>query len=139
MKRVLYSGLAVMVMACLTSPAWAQKGGHGRGMGAAGASQGMSGMESTTGTQHGKSQGKSSSHRQSMSSQRSNKGGATRGLSRAEQVQQMNNKADVQRGFTTAPGMGTAQSHQANQSAANPGKSAAHNQKGKQNQNSGNH
>jgi len=58
MKKMLYSGLAVLVFACFTTPAWAQKGGHGQGAGKVSATH-----------------AKSSSH-PSMSAGRSNKGGA---------------------------------------------------------------
>lgn len=41
----------------------------------------------------------------SASIQRSNEGGRTRGLERAEESQEMNTRADKNRGFTVAPGV----------------------------------
>lgn len=44
---------------------------------------------------------------------RANKGGHVRGLGRAEAVQSSNTRADVNRGFTVAPGVEAAEKHQA--------------------------
>ena len=119
MKRMLYLGLAVFVFACLTMPAWAQKGGHGHSARGASATH-----------------AKSSSHA-SVSAGRSNKGGAVRGTARAEQVQGMNTKADTERGFTEAPGLSKTGQPTARKRPAK-GQGAAHGQKGKQHQGGGN-
>ncbi len=42
---------------------------------------------------------------------RSNKGAKVKGMNRAEAVQEMNTRADTNRGFTTAPGLATAATH----------------------------
>ncbi len=119
MKRTLYVGLAALVFASLSAPAWAQKGGHGRG---AGKSTAVSGAP----------HGKSATHA-SQARQRSNKGGEVRGLDRAKEVQGMNAKADAERGFTTAPGLDKA-SGKASQKAGGTGQGASpssHAKKGK--------
>ncbi|MBZ5563004.1 MAG: hypothetical protein LAP13_11375 [Acidobacteriia bacterium] len=91
MKKAIYVGMASLVVACLSLPAWAQKSGHG----------GSGASHAATGVSHSKK----SSHKSSMATDRSNKGGAMRGKTRAEEVQQENAKADTERGFTEAPGM----------------------------------
>ncbi len=109
MKKAVYVGMAMLVLMCLSLPAWAQKGGHG----AAGTGHAATGM----------SHSKKSSHKHSMSTEHSNKGGAVRGKSRAEEVQAQNSKADTERGFTEAPGMTQTTGKQA-------GKGAAHSHQG---------
>ncbi len=47
----------------------------------------------------------------SGSMQRSNEGGKTRGLERAEESQEMNTRADKNRGFSVAPGVEKAEQH----------------------------
>ncbi len=91
MRKLSSTGMALLVLMCLSLPAVAQKGSNGRG----GKSLAATGM----------SHSKKSSHKSSMSAERSNKGGAVRGKARAEEVQQENTKADTERGFTEAPGM----------------------------------
>ncbi len=112
MKKVLYGGLTFFVLTCLSFPAWAQKGGQG-GQGASHAAAGMS-------------HSRKSSHKSSMAAERSNKGGAVRGKTRAEQVQQENTKADTERGFTEAPGLSQTTGQAAGKTK---GKSAAHSKK----------
>ncbi len=85
MKRLSYFILAFAVMTFLAVPAWAQKGGQGG--------------------HHGKSSTHASAHHSKHSTTRSNAGGKTQGLERAEQVQEKNTKADANRGFTVAPGV----------------------------------
>ena len=96
MKRVLYFGLAFLVFVLLAIPAAAQESERGK-------------------ARHSKS---TSSHpaahrmlrHRSKPRHRSNKGGKVRGKERAEEVQQMNKKADANRGFTIAPGVEKAES-----------------------------
>ena len=104
MKKAFYSGLAVLVLACLAGPAWAQKGGGGKARGAAAVSHRKASTRSVTGNAP-------------SSVERSNKGGEVRGQERAAEVQSMNTKADTERGFTTAPGP-----EKAGQQAAQGGK-----------------
>ncbi len=85
MKRLSYFIIAFSVMAFLATPAWAQKGGQGG--------------------HHGKSSTHASAHHSKHSTTQSNAGGKTRGLERAEAVQEKNTKADAERGFTVAPGV----------------------------------
>jgi hypothetical protein len=73
MKRSLYLILSLLVFALFTAPAWAQKGGGGKGKGQSAASQGK----------------KDSSHA-SMADERSNKGGEVKGTERADEVREMN-------------------------------------------------
>lgn len=99
MKKVLYSGVAVLVFAFLTVPAWAQEGGGGHGSGK---------------SVKASSKSKASTHASAgahtpASGTRSNKGGEVRGTARAEEVQKMNTRADEERGFTVAPGLAKAE------------------------------
>jgi len=96
MKKVVYSGLALLVLVCLTGTAWAQKGGRGGGGGK------PAGVRAAS---HGKASTPSASKASPTSVERSNKGGEVRGQERAEEVQSMNTKADTERGFTTAAGL----------------------------------
>ncbi len=105
--------MASLVLACLSLPAWAQKGSYG----------GVRTAHAATGMSHSKK----SSHKSSMAADRSNKGGAVRGETRAEEVQQENSKADAERGFTEASGMTPTTGKAAGQTK---GKSAAHSQMG---------
>lgn len=112
MKKTLYGVMAFLILACLSIPAWAQKGGQG--------SQGAA--HATAGKMHSKK----SAHKSSMSAERTNKGGAVRGKARAEEVQQENAKADTERGFTEAPGM----THPTGKAAEKAkGKSSTHSKK----------
>lgn len=120
MKKVLCSGLTILVLGFLTVPAWAQKGGHGQG---AGKSMGASGVT------HGKASSHSPSSHSSMAGERSNKGGQVRGRERAREVQGMNTTADTERGFTTAPGLDKAD-QQAGKHTAGHGQSAPHGKQG---------
>jgi hypothetical protein len=86
MRKSLYLSLALAIGLVMGLPAWAQKGTHGKSA----------------------THSKASAYQSSHSAARSNKGGQTRGIARAEQVQQMNTKADAERGFTAAPGLATA-------------------------------
>ncbi len=113
MRKMVYVGMALLVLACLSLPAWAQKSGHGE----SGASHAATGM----------SHSKKSTHKSSMATDRSNKGGAMRGKTRAEEVQQENTKADTERGFTEAPGLTQTTGKAAGQTK---GKSAAHSHTG---------
>lgn len=104
MKKLLHSGLTLVVLAFLTTPAWAEKGGHSHGSPAA--------------ASHSKGASHSVGHKR-MSSKRSNKRGDVHGLERAEEVQAMNTKADANRGFTVAPGVEKAEG----ETTAKPGTS----------------
>jgi len=96
MRKVVYSGLALLVLGCLAGTAWAQKGGRGGGGGK------PAGVRAAS---RGKASTPSASKASPTSVERSNKGGEVRGTERAEEVQSMNTKADTERGFTTAPGL----------------------------------
>ncbi len=82
MKKVLYLSLAFLATVLLAMPAAAQRAGGG----------------------------KSGSSGPSMDRDRSNHGGQVRGNERAEEVQQMNKRADAHRGFSVAPGVEKAES-----------------------------
>ena len=60
------------------------------------------------------------------------KGGKVKGLERTEEVQEMNKRADAQRGFTVAPGVEKAESKQAGKVSVKGGKKS-HTPKGKKN------
>jgi hypothetical protein len=68
----------------------------------------------------------------SKASTRSNKGGKVKGLERAEEVQEMNKRADAQRGFTVGPGVEKAESKQAGEASVKGGKKS-YTPKGKKN------
>jgi hypothetical protein len=112
MKNKLFHGmLAIAVCGFLTSPVWA------RGQGG---SHGNSAMHAHSANGH-------SAH--AHHSMRSNKGGAVRGLNRAQQAQSMNSKADTERGFTSAPGMTHATSNASTQAGGNGAQSGSQGQK----------
>jgi hypothetical protein len=105
MKKLLYTGLALLVFGCLAMPASAQ------------------------GQAHGKSAVHSKASTHSQASARSNKGGQVRGLQRAAEVQSMNGRADAKRGFTVAPGVEKAEGETATKTTHKTtakGKSATH-------------
>ncbi len=104
MKKSVYAALALLVTAFLTMPGWARQGNSHHGTGKAS-------------THHHTSSSKSS-----HASARSNKGGKVRGLERAEEVQEMNKRADANRGFTVAPGVEKAESQQTVKTTAKTGK-----------------
>lgn len=99
MKKMLRSGLAIVVLVFLAMPAWAHK-----------ASQAYGPAGSSSAASHSKRAVHPAGHKR-MSSKRSNKGGDVRGVERAEEVQTMNKKADANRGFTVAPGVEKAEAH----------------------------
>ena len=105
MKRVPYSGLAFLILALLSMPAWAQARSHSNAPVHTGFSRAKS------------SRGRSSRHatvsRHAKPNDRSNKGGRVRGRERAEEVHLMNRRRDAHRGFTAAPGVERAEGERA--------------------------
>ncbi len=112
MKKVPSLALATLVAVFLAVPASARHRNHSHGA------------------------GKSSSHvkrlpsKSSKASARSNKGGEVKGLERAEEVQEMNRRADAQRGFTVAPGVEKAEGEHSGKTTMRDGKKG-HTPKGK--------
>ena len=107
MKKILYWLLAIALVAAVSPRGWAEKGGRGQGK--------KGGSEAAA---HGK---KADSR---ASAERSNKGGETRGLDRASEVQEMNP--------TGAGGQGLDKSHEHASGAADEagkGKSKASSKK----------
>ncbi len=90
MKRLLHLGLATLVVAFVAIPAVADSGKHGH--------------RARGSPSHVKVSSKSS-----KASVRSNKGGKVKGRERAEEVQEMNKRADARRGFSVAPGVENAE------------------------------
>ena len=114
-SRIFHGLLAVAVCGFLSMPAWSQGQGasHGQGQASVHAHSGVN----------------------SHAAGRSNKGGAVRGLARAQEVQSMNTKADTERGFTQAPGLTDASANastQAGDSGSSPSdKNKSHGTSGK--------
>ena len=88
MKRVPYSGLAFLILALLSMPAWAQARSH------------------SNAAAHGRFSRHATVSRHAKSNDRSNKGGRVRGRERAEEVHAMNRHRDAHRGFAVAPRAG---------------------------------
>ncbi len=84
MKRLIGLGVAIVVAVFLAAPGYARQG---RGQGG------------------GNSSGARLSSHAPKPNTRSNKGGKVRGRERAEEVQEMNKRADRERGFDVAPGV----------------------------------
>ena len=85
MKRVLYSGLAFLILALLSMPATARARSH------------------SDKAVHGRSSRHAAASRHAKSNDCSNKGGRVRGRERAEEVHAMNRRRDAHHGFTAAP------------------------------------
>lgn len=101
-----------IVMGCaialwLAVPAWAQ---HGSRVGSGGAMSARSTSMLGANTRHTSMSTKThnSTSARATAKMRSNKGATLKGLDRADAVQNMNMRADTNRGFTTAPGLATA-------------------------------
>src|SRR2546422_11701899 len=107
MKRVLYSGLAFLILALLSMPATAQARSH------------------SDKAVHGRASHHAAASRHAKSNDRSNKGGRLRGRERAEEVHAMNRRKDAHRGFTVAPGVEGAEGERARRHAGR-GNSARH-------------
>ncbi len=95
MKRLLQAALAMMVALFLTAPVWA---GQGKG--------------------EGHAYGRHKMHRNH--SKRSNKYEKKHGKERAEEVQEMNTRADKNRGFTVAPGVEKAEGDSVGKNSRKP-------------------
>lgn len=104
MNKLFHAGLAIFVVSLLTTLGWARQG------------------RSEHGTAKAPAHARMSSPRSSKASARSNRSGKVRGLERAEGVQEMNKRADAERGFTVAPGVEKAEKHQAGEKAGKAGK-----------------
>ncbi len=103
-KKAINTALMVGVAFQLAMPAWAQRGGHGRG------AMSSAGVRAASSHHLAVSSESNSLHSQKVRG-RSNRHGRMRGLERAEQVQNRNTRADANRGFTVAPGVERAERH----------------------------
>ena len=105
MKKLLYTGLALLIFGLVAVPSWAQKGGQGKAEVKSDTKAKSAVAKSKTTTS--KTDNKSASLK-SESSERSNSGKTSRklhGRARAEEVQGLNTKADSKRGFSAGKGL----------------------------------
>ncbi len=101
-----------IVMGCaialwLAVPAWAQRGPRAGG-GAAMSARSTSMLGANTRHTSMGMKTRNSTSARASAKMRSNKGATLKGIDRADAVQNMNTRADTNRGFTTAPGLATA-------------------------------
>ena len=111
MKRLIIAVTGCALAAWLATPALAQRRAH---VGASSSARiGMSARAAGAQIDHS-----SSASARTGAEARTNKGGELRGLERAEAAQSTNTRADVNRGFTVAPGVEKAETkHAAKESA----------------------